>query len=119
MMLETIREYGLKALTASGEMEVTRHDHATCYLALAEKAQLEFDNIQQAVWLERLEQEHDNLRTALQWLLEQREAGPNREKALRLGAALQRFWEVRGHSSDGRSFLERALAESQGVAASV
>ena len=71
------------------------------------------------MWLERLEQEHQNLRAALQWLLEQGAAGPSREVALRLGAALRRFWDVRGHWSEGRTFLERALAGSEGVAASV
>src|SRR5207302_10985525 len=103
----------------SGEMDVTRHAHATCYLDLAEKAELEFDNAQQAMWLERLEQEHDNLRAALQWLLEQWETGPNREMALRLSAALRRFWEGHGHLREGRSFLERALAGSEGVAVTV
>jgi predicted ATPase/class 3 adenylate cyclase/DNA-binding CsgD family transcriptional regulator len=119
VMLETIRAYGLEALAASGEMDVTWHANTTYYLALAEKAELEFDSPLQAVWLERLEQEHDNLRAAMQWLLEQGEAGPSREVALRLGAALRRFWDVRSYYSEGRSFLERALTGSEGVAASV
>jgi predicted ATPase/class 3 adenylate cyclase len=120
VMLETIREYGLEVLVASKELAATRHAHAMYYLALAEKAELEFDSPQQeAVWLERLEREHDNLRAALQWLLELRNAEPSREKALRLGAALQRFWYVRGYFSEGRSFLERALTGSEGVATPV
>jgi predicted ATPase/class 3 adenylate cyclase len=64
LMLETIREYGLECLAASGEMEATRQAHADYYLALAEEAKLE--GPQQAVWLER---EHENLRAAMQWLL--------------------------------------------------
>jgi predicted ATPase len=88
-------------------------------LALAEKAQLEFDSPQQAMWLERLEQEHDNLRVVQQLLFEQREVGLNTEMVLRLGVALQRFWEVRGHWSEGRSFLDRALEGSVGVLASL
>ena len=119
VLLETIREYGLEALAASREMDVTRHTHATYYLALAEKAELEFDSPQQAVWLERLEQEHENLRAALQWLLEQGEAGASREMALRMAAALRRFWDVRGYFSEGRSFLEKALAGSEEVAVPV
>ena len=71
------------------------------------------------VWLERLEQEHDNLRAALQWFLERGEVGDNIEMALRLAGALRQFWEVRGHWSEGRTFLERALAESKGVAVPV
>src|SRR5256886_161952 len=126
LMLETIREYGLEALADSGEMERTQRAHATYYLRLAEEAELELGGPEQAVWLERLEREHDNLRTALRWSLEQAEheeaeqsAGDGRERALRLGGALWKFWWTRGHWSEGRNFLERALAASEEVAASV
>ena len=66
--------------------------------------------------MERLEREHDNLRAALQWLLEQAENEEategecSRETALRLGGALRDFWVVHGHITEGRHFLERALA---------
>src|SRR5207248_11529845 len=126
MMLETIREYALECLTTSGEMQATRHAHAAYYLALAEKAEPALFGAQQAMWLERLEQEHDNLRAALAWLLEQAEgmedeqsARDAREMALRLGGALRRFWMIHGHYSEGRNFLERALAGSEGVVTSV
>ena len=69
MMLETIREYGLECLTASGEMEATRQAHAAYFLALTEEAEPTLFGAQQAVWLERLEREHDNLRAALWWSL--------------------------------------------------
>ncbi len=118
-MLETLREYGLEALEASGEMEVTRQAHAAYYLRLAEEAEPELGGAQQAVWLERLEREHDNLRAALEWSLERGEGGHSVEMALRLAGALQQFWEVRGHWSEGWTFLERALAVSKGVAAPV
>jgi predicted ATPase/class 3 adenylate cyclase/DNA-binding CsgD family transcriptional regulator len=119
VMLETIREYGLECLNARTEMEVTRQAHADYYLALAEDTEPELGGPQQAVWLERLEREHENLRAALQWSLEPGEDGHRREMALRLGGALRRFWIVHGHWSEGRTFLERALAESKGVPASV
>jgi predicted ATPase/class 3 adenylate cyclase/DNA-binding CsgD family transcriptional regulator len=120
VMLETIREYGLERLRESGEMEATWQAHTMYYLALSEKAELEFDSPQQeAVWLERLEREHDNLRVAMRWTLEQWEIWHHREMALRLGGALQRFWYVRGYFSEGRGFLERALTGSEGVATSV
>jgi ATP/maltotriose-dependent transcriptional regulator MalT len=124
-MLETIREYALEALAASGEMESTRRAHAHYYLQLAEDAEIEIGGPQQAAGLERLEREHDNLRAAWQWLLEQAEneeateGQRSREKVLRLGGALRRFWVVRGHISEGRNFLERALAGSEGIEASV
>ena len=120
IMLETIREFGRECLEALGEMKATRQAHAEYYLALAEEAETELGGPQLVVWLDRLEREHDNLRTALHWFLEQGRAegegaGHNLEMALRLGAALERFWVVRGHRSEGRSFLERALAENKGV----
>src|SRR6266699_164416 len=73
LMLATIREYGLEALTASGEMASTRRAHAVYYLRLAEDAETEIGGPQQAAWLDRLEREHDNLRAALLWSVEQAE----------------------------------------------
>jgi predicted ATPase len=70
LMLETIREYGLEALEASGGVEATRQAHAAYYLRLAEEAELGIRSPLQTLWLERLEREHDNLRAALRWMLE-------------------------------------------------
>src|SRR5215471_5111143 len=70
VMLETIREYGLERLAASGELEVTRQAHAEYYQKLAEEAEHKLRSTQQVTWLERLELEHDNLRAALNWLQE-------------------------------------------------
>jgi len=114
MMLETMREFGLEALAASGEMEATRQAHAAYYLALAEEAEPAWEGPQQAVWSERLEREHDNLRAAMQRSLERGEAGQGMELDLRLGGALRRFWQVRGYLGEGRTFLEQVLASSQG-----
>jgi predicted ATPase/class 3 adenylate cyclase len=124
LLLETIREYGLEVLAASGELAATQHAHAAYYLALAEQAEPELEGPQQAAWYERLEREHDNLRAALAWALEPAHAegsptGDGIELALRLGAALRRFWFVRGYFREGRAFLEQALARSAGVAAPV
>jgi tetratricopeptide (TPR) repeat protein len=123
LMLETIREYGLEVLAASGEMEITRQAHALYYLTLAEEAEPELAGPRQAIWLERLEREHENLRAVMQWSLEQAEGerGDARtgEIVLRLGGALRQFWYMRSYFSEGRDFLEQALARSDGVAASV
>jgi predicted ATPase/DNA-binding CsgD family transcriptional regulator len=125
LMLETLREYGLDALASSGEMESTRRAHAHYYLRLAEDAEVEIGGPQQAAWLEHLEREHDNLRAALQWSLEQAgseetmESKRSIEMALRLGGALGRFWVVHGHISEGRNILERALAARERIKASV
>ena len=119
LMLETIREYGLEALEVSGGLEVTRQAHADYYLALAEDAEPELAGPQQALWLERLEREHDNLRVAMEWAVEQGEAGQSKEIALRLCAALGWYWFVHDHLSEGRKWMEWALTESEGAAAPV
>jgi predicted ATPase/class 3 adenylate cyclase/DNA-binding CsgD family transcriptional regulator len=80
-MLETIRAYGLEMLAASGEEEIIRQAHARYYLALREKAQRELHGPQQATWSQRLEQEHDNLRAATSWSLEQGKAEHSLETA--------------------------------------
>src|SRR2546429_3468453 len=106
-------------------MASTRRAHAVYYLRLSEDAETEIGGPQQAAWLDRLEREHDNLRAALQWSLEQAgneeatEDDRSMETALRLGGALREFWRVHGNISEGRNFLERALAASEGIEASV
>ncbi len=114
LMLETIREYGQECLVTSGEMEAVQQAHAAYYLDLTEQAEADFG----ANWLEHLEREHDNLRAALNWSLEHpkgMEAVSRIELALRASAALQRFWMIRGHVSEGRAFLARALTQSERV----
>jgi predicted ATPase/transposase/DNA-binding XRE family transcriptional regulator len=105
-MLETIREYALERLEASGEEDVLRRQHAAYYLALAEGAEPQIQGAEQAVWLDRLEMEHDNLRAALSWALTDGAA----EVGLRLAAALGEFWWPRGHVSEGRRWLAATLA---------
>jgi predicted ATPase/DNA-binding CsgD family transcriptional regulator len=125
LMLAIIREYGLEVLASTGEMERIRRAHAHYYLRLSEDAETEIGGPQQAAWLDRLEREHDNLRAALQWSLEQAgneqatEDDRSMVTALRLGGALREFWRVHGNISEGRNFLERALAASEGIEASV
>lgn len=106
-LLEVIRQYALEKLEADqAESEAAHARHATHYLSLAEAAEPELHGPEQARWLERLATEHDNLRAALAWVLERREA----EKALRLTTALHWFWYVRGYSLEGRDWLEQALS---------
>jgi tetratricopeptide (TPR) repeat protein len=104
-MLETIWEYAQEQLMASGEAEALQQRHAEYYLALVEAAELELTGVHQAVWLARLEAEHDNLRAALQWLLDQREV----DLSLHFTGALWRFWPMHGHLSEGRRWLDAAL----------
>jgi tetratricopeptide (TPR) repeat protein len=105
-MLETIREFALERLTASAEEAELRRAHAAAYLALSELTAPEVTGPHQRVALDRLEREIDNLRAALTWAVETGEA----ETALRFGGALWRFWEMRGYVSEGRRWLEAAIA---------
>jgi predicted ATPase len=105
-MLETIREYALEHLEASGEATALRRRHAEYYLGLAERAAPWLDGPEQARWLHRLGVERDNFRAALRWALEQDEA----ELGLRLGGALWRFWWIRGPRREALDVLTRLLA---------
>jgi DNA-binding CsgD family transcriptional regulator/tetratricopeptide (TPR) repeat protein len=116
VMLETIREFGLETLAVSGELEATRRAYAAYYLGLAEEAEPNLIGAEQGRWLDRLEQEHENLRTALGWLIEQAQTEVDQaELALRMVTALEGFWLGRSHWSEERMFLERVLAASEGV----
>lgn len=106
-ILETVREYGLEQLLASGEMAAVQRRYAGYFLALAEEMDAQWRGPAPHVWFERLEQERDNLRAALAWSLTE---GGDKEMGLRLGAALWRFWEIRGHLREGREWLARLLA---------
>lgn len=113
-MLEIIREYAQERLELGGEAELIRQQHAAYYLRLAEATDSELKATQSQVWLNRLEREHDNLRAALAWALE-REA----ETALRLATALGQFWGMHSYLSEGRRWLEAALAKSEPLPAAV
>ena len=105
-LLESLRLYGRERLVTSGDAEATYRRHAEHYLALAEAAEPALWGSDAVAWLNRLEIEHDNLRAALRWATGHGEV----EIALRLGAALSRFWQVHAHLSEGLKWLESALA---------
>jgi predicted ATPase/DNA-binding SARP family transcriptional activator/DNA-binding CsgD family transcriptional regulator len=106
-MLEPVRHYGLERLEDDDHSSAVRGRHAAFYLALGEEAQSELTGARQALWLGRLEREHDNLRAALLWAIEVGDA----TLVLRLGEALSRFWHMSGHLNEGRRWLERGLVE--------
>lgn len=115
LMLQTIREYALEKLAASGEEDKVRRAHASCYLALAEEGESGLTSAEQRSWLEHLEEENDNLRAALSWSLKRGES----ETALRICGALWRFWLMKGYLSEGQRWLDEALAGGGDVSASV
>jgi predicted ATPase len=108
-MLETIREFAVERLEASGEADGLRRRHAEHFMALAEEAEphvFEESSRGGATWLDRLERELDNIRAALDVLASQGDA----DRQLRLAGSLSEFWCAREHVAEGRSRLEEALA---------
>jgi len=104
-LLEPVRQYATERLEASGNASYARSGHARWFVELAERAEPELSAAQQARWLQRLELEHDNMRAALAWSLEN-----DTELTGRLLSALWRFWWVHGHLSEGQRWLERTLS---------
>ena len=98
-LLETIREFALEELAASGEQDDIRAAHAAFYIALARSGDSD-----------RLEPEQANLRAALRWYL----AREDQDGALALSSASSAFWLSRGHLTEGRRWLEQALALGDG-----
>ncbi len=107
VMLDLLREFGLEKLEASGERETIQHRHASYFLTLAEQAGASMGRSDQIEWMNRLEQEHGNLRLALEWSRTAEGAG---EICLRLAGILGQFWEARGYYSEGRERLATILA---------
>jgi predicted ATPase len=104
-MLQTIREYALERLAGSGDEPTARRAHAAYCLVLAEEGNARGGGGAESVWLERCAIEHDNFRSALDWLTRT----DNAEWGLRLGAALFPFWEHREHLAEGRESLMKLL----------
>ena len=109
-MLEIVREYGVDALVQAGEVEAIRRAHAQAFLALAERAAPELMGPEQPIWLDRVEMEHDNFRSALRWALDAGESS----LAIKLVGALSRFWFLRGHLFEGSDWSTRVLAADSG-----
>jgi non-specific serine/threonine protein kinase len=105
-MLETLREFGVEQLAASGEEVVVRGAHAAWFLALAERGATESAWSDRLAWRRRLHADRDNCRAALAWAIEREDAAT----ALRLAAGLGPVWIERGPYREVRSWLERALA---------
>jgi predicted ATPase/class 3 adenylate cyclase len=96
-LLETVREYARERLLEIDDGEALQKRHRDSFLSLAEAARQRLTGPEQGEWLERLEMEHDNLRAALEWSVEQGES----TIALRFGNALGLFWYYRGHLVEG------------------
>jgi non-specific serine/threonine protein kinase len=106
-LLETVRQYGYERLREPGEAERLRDRHLACFGELIRRAEPELMQSDQVTWLNRLDVEHDNLRSALEWCL----ASPaRRHESLDLASGLSWFWLKRGYFREGQACLEHALA---------
>ncbi|MGZ6338942.1 MAG: adenylate/guanylate cyclase domain-containing protein [Candidatus Limnocylindrales bacterium] len=105
-MLATIREFALERLVAGGDADAVGERHAAFYRDLAEQSAPELTGARQKEWLDRLDRENGNLRAALGRSIERGAA----ETALHLGAALWRFWQMRGLLPEGAEWLRQVLA---------
>ncbi len=114
-LLETVRQYGQEKLSKSGEVPERRRRHRDWFLDMAERLQDAIRGPEQDVWLNLLSAEHDNFRAALAWSSAEYRA----EEGLRLAVCLTSFWYVRGHSSEGRTWLDTTLSRSDRVPASL
>lgn len=108
-MLEIIQTFALNRLQSAGDEALARDLHLAFFLDLAETGDREMHGPAQAEWANRIENEHDNFRAALEWSLNSQ----NTASALRLLGALGWPWEVRGYYSEARCWLERIRGLSE------
>ena len=104
-MLRTIREYALDKLKESGEADDLQKRHAIYFKEVAAASDERMRTPEQAAWLDRLEREHANMRTALTWSF-----AHDADIFLKLCVALGHFWEFRSYLTEGRFWLDRAVA---------
>jgi len=104
-MLETIREFALERLEASGEADEMRRRHAESFLVLAVEAEPQLRRTGRKTWLERVERDHDNIRAAMDHLARIGDT----QRALQLASAMCPFWDIRSHWAEGRRRLEILL----------
>jgi predicted ATPase/transcriptional regulator with XRE-family HTH domain len=107
-MLETIREFAVEQMAASGDDAALRQAHVAYFLSLAEQAKPHLTRAGQRAWMRRLEAEYPNFRTALAVLA----ASDDHEAHLSLATNLGNFWFWRSHFVEGRENLEAALASA-------
>ena len=107
-MLEVVREFAFEILQETGELDDLQKNHAQFFLSLVEKAEPLLHGETSGEWLEKLEKEHDNLRSALRWSLEN-----DANAAARIASALRFFWSSHAHLSEGLNWSKAALQTTE------
>jgi tetratricopeptide (TPR) repeat protein len=105
-MLQTIRDFASERLEESGEAHSVRDRHMRAFIALAQQAQPHLFGSRRKEWLDRLDEDHDNFRAALDWAIASKDA----RSAMELAAGMWRFWQMRGHLHEGRRRTDGVLA---------
>ena len=105
-MLHVIREYAMDCLDDIGESADLHRRHLQAYTEMAEMVAPELLRRDRRRWLDVMEADHDNFRTALEWAVANQEV----DLALRLASALWRFWQARGHLHEARRRIDAVLA---------
>lgn len=109
-LLHTVRHYANECLIRGNDVDAVRDRHSAFFTSLAEQAASALVGPEEGAWLARLEREHDNIGSALRWLIDHDALG----SAQRLAGSLYRFWFGRGHFTEGRAYLSQALDLSRG-----
>ncbi len=107
-MLETIRQYAMIHLVASGDVGRVRDAHVAFFQALILEAETGLHGPEMVEWLARLDAEADNLRAALGWAFED-----DVDAALRLCVSLMSYWSLRSAGSESVDWLSRALTAAR------
>jgi predicted ATPase/DNA-binding winged helix-turn-helix (wHTH) protein len=107
-MLEVVREFAFEILEKAGELVELQQLHANYFLSLAENAEKYLLTETGSEWLEKLENEHDNLRAALGWAL-----ANDKQTATRMAAALRFFWLNHNHLTEGFRWSKAALEATE------
>src|SRR4030095_3290896 len=114
-ILETLKQYGEEKLKEANETNDIFLKHLNYFMELSESAEPKLITDEAQYWLDKLEKEHGNLQSAIEWSLNhgQQEAG------MRLTGALAMFWDIRGYFSVGRRLLESIFRNTKAVSKSV
>lgn len=105
---EIIRQFAYEALMLSGEENAIRDRHQKYFMALSENAENSLKGEYFLAWINRLEEERENLRKALVWSFEMQ----NFEIHARLASALARFWVIRGPMTEGEKWINLIISRS-------
>lgn len=112
---ELIRQCALEKLHNNGTFEEACDQHLAYFVSLAREAHHGLRSAHLAEWLRRIEQEHNNIRAALEWAFAPAAPYERVDDGFSLAAALDRYWVARGHIHEGITWLERGLEASPTV----